>query len=145
MKMSSRLAELKDAEFITGLCEQLGYKTTVEKIQDRLSEILKNGDHCVFVIPGNENIIGWIHAFYTSRIESGSFVEIGGLIVDSAYRKKGIGRELVKKVIEWADLRKCSKLRVRCNSLRQETHRFYTNLSFLEIKEQKVFELELNN
>lgn len=145
MKMSLRLAELRDAEFITGLCEQLGYKTAIEKIHSRLSEILSNEEHCVFVILDNEKIIGWIHGFYTSRIESGSFVEIGGLIVDAAYRRKGVGRMLLKKVIEWANLRKCYKVRVRCNSLRQEAHRFYADLNFLEIKEQKVYELGLSN
>ncbi|MCD0472581.1 GNAT family N-acetyltransferase [Flavobacterium sp. JAS] len=143
MNLFLRQAELKDVEFITELSNQLGYKTTIEKIQNRISEILNNIDNCVYVIIDNENIVGWIHGFYSLRVESDSFVEIGGLVVDENYRRKGVGKILVTKVIEWARSKKSNKIRVRCNTLRKETHVFYDRIGFIETKEQKIFDMEL--
>ncbi|TPG34824.1 GNAT family N-acetyltransferase [Flavobacterium pectinovorum] len=143
MNLFLRQAELKDVEFIAELSSQLGYKTSLEKIQNRISEILNNADNCVYVIIDNENIIGWIHGFYSLRVESDSFVEIGGLVVDENYRRKGVGKILVTKVIEWACSKKSNKIRVRCNTLRKETHVFYDRIGFIETKEQKIFDMEL--
>ena len=144
MNLFSRVAALKDVKLITELSNQLGYESTHEKIHRRLSEILNHADNCVFVILDNENIVGWIHGFYTMRIESDSFIEIGGMLVDKNYRRKGIGRMLIQKIIEWAHEKKINKIRVRCNSLRNETHSFYHSIGFVETKEQKIFDLKLD-
>ena len=144
MNLFSRVAELKDAELITELSNQLGYESTNEKIHHRLSEILNHADNCVFVMFDNENMIGWIHGFYTRRVESDSFIEIGGMVVDKNYRRKGIGRMLVQKIMEWAHEVKINKIRVRCNSLRHDTHTFYRSIGFVEMKEQKIFDLKLD-
>ena len=143
MNLFLRVAELKDAESIAELSNRLGYESTNEKIQHRLSEILSHTDNCVFVMLYNEKVIGWIHGFYTRRIESDSFIEIGGMVVDNNYRRKGIGRMLVQKIMEWAHEKKIEKIRVRCNTLRNETHTFYRSICFVEMKEQKIFDLEL--
>lgn len=97
MHLFIRVADLKDAEPINKLSIQLGYATTDEQIQTRLKEILNHPDNCVFVAVENENIAGWIHGFYSLRIESASFVEIGGLVVDKNYQRNGAGQMLVKK------------------------------------------------
>lgn len=143
MRLFSREAELKDAEFITKLSNQLGYKTTIEKVRNRLSDILSNVDNCIYVIIDNEYIIGWIHGFYSLRIESDTFIEIGGMVVDENYRRKGIGKMLVEKVIEWSRFKNIHKIRVRCNTHRKETHAFYNNIGFIETKEQKIFDMKL--
>ena len=143
MRLHVRGAELKDSEYITKLSNQLGYNSTNERIQKRLSEILSNTDHCIFVIIADENIIGWIHGLYSLRVETDSFIEIGGLVIDENYRKKGIGRMLVEQLIEWSNFKKCNKIRVRCNTIRKDAHEFYKNIGFIEIKEQKIFDILL--
>jgi N-acetylglutamate synthase-like GNAT family acetyltransferase len=144
MKLFVRAADIKDSEYITKLSNQLGYETTNEKIQKRLADISNNDDNCIFVIVDNENIIGWIHGFHSLRVESDSFIEIGGLVVDENYRRKGLGKMLIKKIIEWSHFKKSNKIKVRCNTLRKETHAFYNNIGFIEIKEQKIFDMKLD-
>jgi len=144
MPLFIRVADLKDAEPINKLSIQLGYAATDEQIQTRLKEILNHDDNCVFVAFENENIIGWIHGFYSLRVESVSFVEIGGLVVDENYRRKGVGQMLVKKIIDWSRLRNIKKVRVRCNTMRIEAHTFYNEIGFAESKEQKIFDLDLD-
>lgn len=143
MSTSTRVATINDVEYITELSCQLGYETTREKIRQRLTEILNHADNCVFVAVNDAKVIGWIHGFYSLRIESESFVEIGGLVVDKNYRKTGIGKLLIETVYEWSNLKKCNNIRVRSNTIRKEAHQFYKNLGFTETKEQKVFGKQL--
>ena len=99
-----------DVESISQLSDQLGYLSTNDAIKNRLSEILKNKDNCVFVACEGKTIVGQIHGFYALRVESDPFIEIGGLVVSGNYRKKGIGKILADEVVGWAKLRKCYQL-----------------------------------
>lgn len=143
MKISIRNAEINDSESIAELSCQLGYNSENIAIQKRLTEILDNNDHCVLVALENENIVGWIHGFYSRRVESDSFVEIGGLVVDTNYRKKGIAKLLVDEITKWASAKDCGKVRVRCNAIRKEAHDFYMKIGFELNKEQKIFDRRL--
>jgi GNAT superfamily N-acetyltransferase len=92
-----------------------------------------------------KKIVGWIHVFQTTRLESGSFCEIGGLVVDDQYRRKGIGKLLIQHIKPWCLSKGNPALRVRCNTKRKEAHEFYFQLGFNENKEQKVFEINLSS
>lgn len=140
MKLSVRNAELVDSESIAELSNQLGYHSENSVIQKRLAEIIENEDNYVLVAVENEKIVGWIHGFYSRRVESDSFVEIGGLVVDENCRNKGIGKILVEEIIKWSDLKECKKVRVRCNTIRKDTHIFYQKIGFEVNKEQKIFD-----
>ena len=143
MKFSIREAELKDAVSLAELSGQLGYATDSSLIQNRLTPLLKDHNHCVFTAVTNDQVIGWIHGFYAMRVESEPFVEIGGLVVSDDHRQKGIGKELVKQVAEWCRLKGCVKLRVRCNVIRTDSHQFYEKIGFATNKEQKVLDKPL--
>ncbi|MGB0177179.1 MAG: GNAT family N-acetyltransferase [Owenweeksia sp.] len=144
MELSIRKAELKDSGSLAELSHQLGYISDDNAIQKRLEHLLKDRNHCVFVAVKGDKVLGWIHGFYTLRVESDAFVEIGGLVVDNHHRQKGIGRMLVEQVIDWSLSRECEKLRVRSNVIRTDSHRFYENLGFTTNKEQKVLDRHLD-
>lgn len=135
-----RNAELRDSNSIAELSHQLGYKSEYATMLKRLTEILDHDDNCVFVAFEDKNLVGWIHGFYSRRVESDSFIEIGGLVVGENYRKNGVGKMLVEEIIKWADLKECKKVRVRSNTIRTESHIFYQKLGFEINKEQKIFD-----
>jgi len=135
----------EDAIAITGLSHQLGYRVTSAGTKENLEIITNSINDGAWVAFFEEKIAGWIHVFKTTRVESGTFGEIGGLVVDEAYRRKGIGKLLVDQAKQWCINRDIPALRVRCNSKRTEAHIFYTSLQFHENKEQKVFEIALRN
>lgn len=143
MEFSVRNAEIKDSGAIAGLSNQLGYKSENIIIRQRLTEILNNSDNCVFVALEKEKIVGWIHGFYSRRVESDPFIEIGGLVVATDYRKKEIGKLLVEEINTWSLSKRCEKVRVRCNTIRKETHIFYQKIGFEINKEQKIFDRKL--
>jgi len=143
MELLIRSAEINDSESITELSNQLGYETKNEDIQNRLYKILKTADNCVYVAIERGKIVGWIHGFYSLRVESEFFVEIGGLVVSENHRKKGIGKNLVNKITKWSESKNCGKIRVRCNVIRKESHQFYENIGFKINKVQKIFNKKL--
>ena len=51
---------------------------------------------------------------------------------------KGIGKGLVNTAVAYLKTKKLNRIRVRCNSLRDEAHKFYEHIGFVENKFQKV-------
>lgn len=138
MEISIDKVAISDAAGIARLSEQLGYAATTIQIQKRLHLLHGHPEHGVFGAYLNGKIIGWVHAFFALRVESDSFVEIAGLVVEEQYRGKGVGGRLVEAVAQWALPFNCP-LRVRCNEKRTASHQFYLKAGFEERKTQKVF------
>lgn len=134
---------LEDALVVNRLSRQLGYDLLEEQTKTQLEGILSNKVHTAFVATINGTVTGWIHAFKPLYIESLPFVEIGGLVVDEAHRGNGIGKNLVKAVLQWCSEENIPILRLRSQAKRKEAHRFYKALSFEEIKQQIVFQQKL--
>ena len=132
-----------DAPEVNGLSAQLGYALSVQETEEQISEVIRHPEHSAFVYMDDEKLLGFIHVFTALRIESLPFAEIGGLVVDENSRGRGIGKQLVRKAIEWSAGKNIHTLRVRCNTRRKEAHLFYTSLGFANSKDQKVFSLDI--
>jgi len=144
MQYVARFAEMDDAHAIAYLSEQWGYKSTKEKMLRCLQDIRNKSDHVIYVLLNDDQIIvGWIHGIYSLRVESDPFVEIGGLVVDKDFRRQGLGKFLVDKIVEWSLLRNCHMIRVRCNIIRKEANAFYGSIGFKEIKQQKIYDMKV--
>jgi len=133
----------KDAESVATLSIQLGYESDIKQTSARIKRINNSNENCAFVALVDGKVVGWIHGFYTLRIESDPFIEIGGLIVDENYRNLRIGKQLIENVNIWAKAHQIKKLKVRCNTKRTESHKFYERLGFKENKRQIAFEMNV--
>jgi GNAT superfamily N-acetyltransferase len=134
---------IEDSTAIAQLSRQLGYPTSTDNIRERLATIIEHSENCVFTAMYDGQVVGWIHAFHTFRIESPAFIEIAGLIVDENIRGRNVGRKLVSSVVSWAKERGVTSLRVRSNVKRQQAHEFYKHIGFSEVKSQKIFSLDI--
>ncbi|MFN0255484.1 GNAT family N-acetyltransferase [Pedobacter ureilyticus] len=139
----SQLESITEAEAleILSLSEQLGYGNNFEMLLGRLQEIIPLKDHAIFVAKAEGKIVGWLHCLICLRVESPLFVEVTGLVVDENARGQQIGKNLIETSKKWSQNRGISTIRIRCNVLRTETHKFYQALGFFSTKEQKVFEM----
>lgn len=135
-----RQAEPSDTTVIAALGGQLGYPTSHDEAEERLTEIFKNKDQVVYVaeIEGDE-VVGWIHVFGTQHLVMEPFAEIGALIVDESHRSLGVGRALVTKVEEWVLNHGYTCIRVRSNTTRDRAKVFYERLGYECQKTQSVF------
>lgn len=139
-----REANFDDVEQIRLLSDELGYPSTQDEIQNRLEKMLKSGTDKIFVsVNDDETITGWIHVFGAMRLESGSFAEIGGLVVSTEYQNKGIGKALVNAAEKWAEENGYPKIRIRSRTERKDARRFYEREGYQVKKEQCVFEKKL--
>ncbi|MEH6651935.1 MAG: GNAT family N-acetyltransferase [Motiliproteus sp.] len=144
-----RTAIPTDAEAITRLSQGLGYTQkdnaagNVDAQQtatvERLIRLLDATDQQVWVFDAGGELRGWLHAFIGLRLASPPFVEIGGLVVESSYHRRGIATQLLAVVRYWAD-QQGLPLRVRCHSQRQAAQQFYRAQGLQAIKQQTVFE-----
>jgi GNAT superfamily N-acetyltransferase len=134
-----RTARLSDADGIARLTAQLGYEVADPAMAARLSRILARSDHHCLVAELEGRLAGWVHATVWELVETGTFVAIGGLIVDRALRGKGIGRTLMSQVEAWAAEQGCSVVRLWSSVARAGAHRFYEKLGYSNIKSQYSF------
>jgi GNAT superfamily N-acetyltransferase len=129
-----------DASEVASLADQLGYPSGIGHVRERILRIVARSDERAFVAEADDgSVVGWVHVFGAHRLESDSFAEIGGLVVDKARRSKGIGTALLAAAEIWAGERGYSNVRVRSNTIRPEAGRFYEGRGFAPVKSQTVF------
>ena len=142
LSMTIRKALISDAPAIAKLSCQLGYPTTTSQASLRLANLYNKKDQTVLVADLEPQIVvGWIHIFGTQRVETDPFAEIGGLVVDEAYRNHGVGKQLLEAACLWAEDHGFRTVRVRSNIIRSDAHRFYQREGFQIAKTQVIFEI----
>jgi GNAT superfamily N-acetyltransferase len=138
-----RFAREEDAGRLAELCGQLGYEEAKQEVGKRLQFIMNNSAHAIFVYENPETeICGWVHIFERYTLE-GVFAEIGGLVVDSRFRKQGIGRKLMESCAQWARAHNYPRIRVRSGESRTDAHKFYNGIGYQTVKWQKIFDRSL--
>ncbi|MCP4994083.1 MAG: GNAT family N-acetyltransferase [Gammaproteobacteria bacterium] len=136
-----REISIEDIDKINFLSAYLGYESSsIQEATNRLKEILESNSDYVWVYEEDGVIKGWLHLFVALRMASPKFAEIGGLVVDGASRRMGIGRKLVEQAMQWSKSNDFS-LRVRCNLNRGDANQFYEDIGFECSKTQKVYQI----
>jgi GNAT superfamily N-acetyltransferase len=134
-----------DSPSLADLNGQLGYSASPPVVRERLLRILASGNDCLRVaLLEDGRMAGWIHAQLSQWLESDFRAEIGGLIVDTTLRRRGVGTLLVAAVADWARSRGAVELSVRCQLHRTEAHAFYAAQGFQRTKSQHVFRRRLS-
>lgn len=134
-----RRATMNDAAAIASLAGELGYPASEDAMRPRLASQRER----VLVAVVNDRVAAWIQLAFVETLESGTFAEITGLVVAEALRGRGIGARLVDAAESWARERGVARIRVRSNSVRAETHRFYERRGYAIAKTQHVFDKRL--
>lgn len=134
-----RSARVEDASAIAPLSTQLGYPVTVTEILSRLVMILPDPAQLISVAEVSGEVVGWIHAARYITLESGSSVEIRGLVIDEHHRGMGLGRALVRRAEDWARASGASAVRLRSNIIRLDADAFYQHLGYTVVKTQHAF------
>lgn len=140
VEITIRRAELSDVDGIAPLCSQLGYSCTSHEVSPRIAELLQNEEHVIFVAVSHDSkIVGWVHSYISKLFYADKAAEIGGIVVDEAYRGHGVGKSLMKAVEEWAKINSCMAVSLRSGSKRVEAHKFYSMIGYEKVKEQYNF------
>ena len=135
-----RRARIGDAAELARLSAQLGYPQDADAFARRLRRLLISADHPVIVATDDDSrLLGFIAIERRLMLETGDRVEIVGLVVDDAARRRGIGQALVRAAEDWARAVGIDEVLVRSNVVRAESHPFYEGAGFVRIKSQHVY------
>ena len=137
--MIIREATIEDAFAICNIsCADLGYDCSCEFVSTRISNLDK-GREKVFVAEVNGIVAGYIHAEKYQTLYFEPMINILGLAVSSEFRRRGIGRMLLKHAERWADEVGIHKIRLNSGSSRKEAHSFYRAMGYSNEKGQLRF------
>ena len=135
-----RRARITDAPELARLSAQLGYPQAADAFERRLRRLLISADHPVVVATDDDTrLLGFIALERRLMLEAGERVEIVGLVVDDAARRRGIGKALVDTALDWAREIGLDTVIVRSNTARAQSHPFYEGAGFERIKSQHVY------
>ena len=135
-----RTAGVADAAAIASLCGQLGYPSTGDDIERRLAQAGRGSDAAVLVADSStDGVIGWVHIRAVHLLTRDACAELGGLVVDEAWRGRGIGGRLMAAAEDWARRQGLDTLRLRSNVIRDGAHAFYRGRGFSSSKTSLLF------
>lgn len=129
-----------DLASIPDLAAELGYKVTIAEIKEVFWGLLNDEVNKIFVAETqDQTLTGWVHvSLYTTLITKKAAI-ILGMVVSKDYRRKGIGRILMKKAELWAQSKDCVEIRLYSNITRVEAHEFYNRLGYENIATSSLF------
>ncbi|MBN2552551.1 MAG: GNAT family N-acetyltransferase [Spirochaetales bacterium] len=151
-----RPARQRDIAAITRLNAQLGYPETTETIAMRFSRIRRDRrNNRVFVAVADavstgaaaaslEPVVGWIHVFIDRLLTVGPRAEVGGIVVDEAWRGRGVGAVLLRQAEVWALSRNISQVVIHTNVVRGRAHKFYERYGYHLLKQSRVYIREID-
>jgi len=139
-RMIVRTAQHGDAGAVAALSAQLGYDEAEDEIRKRIGAIRARGDGDVYVaVVPPDIVVGWVQVFAVLLVELPPLAEVGGIAVDSRYRRIGVGRGLVAAAEEWARQNGLATLRLRSDPQRDDAHAFYRRLGYRELAASTLF------
>ena len=139
MTFSVREMVQTDAEAVTELSAQLGYITTTAQLEKRFATLKKDPNNGLFVAVRDAEVVGWLHVYGVRLLETNGYAEIGGVVVDAAVRRQGVGRLLVQQAEVWTAAHGFGGLRLRSGLHRREAHTFYERLGYELTKTSHMF------
>jgi GNAT superfamily N-acetyltransferase len=134
-----RRAKPSDVARLAELAGELGYPTTTAEMRARFRRVKPAANNAIFVAEDGGEVIGWTHVSVSYLLEVPLRAEINGLIVSDASRSRGTGARLLEAAEAWARTKKCERMSVRSNVIRDRAHAFYERNGYQHYKTQKAF------
>lgn len=141
--MVIREIEIFDIDSAVNLLNQLGYHAEKQMIQRRLSH-LKSPTNLILVAESSRKVIGLMHLQVRATLLDDLQAEIVSLVVDEAWRGKGVGKRLLAAADEWALAKGFSKIQLYSNQKRTSAHAFYIQNGYQKIKDSIMLVKKVN-
>ncbi len=137
MTFKIREACLDDANEICELNRlEMGYDYSLKDTIKRLSTLISNPEHKIYVGVYNDNVVGYIHACNYDLTFSPPLKNILGIAVNIEYKRHVIGRALLEAVEQWAISDGAVGVRIISGATRVGAHEFYHKCGYSQDKKQ---------
>ena len=132
--MIYRKYETKDITALRDILEKdLGYNCELDKLNNRINEMLKRGNYQIFVACDDDKVVGYIGcvSYLAFELENEG-MKIIALAVSKEYRRKGIGTELLKTAEHWAKENNIEVILLNSGLPREDAHAFYESQGYFK-------------
>jgi len=132
-RISIRPVKIDELDELAELYRELAGKgTDPGKMKENFEWMQSNPDYIVLGAQGAGELIGSLMGIVCQDIvgECRPFMVIENVIVSRRYRRRGIGKRLMRKIEEIARERNCYYIMFVSKSQRGEAHRFYESLGY---------------
>lgn len=118
--MIYRKYENRDISDVRDILENdLGYNCELDKLYNRIDEMLKRGNYQIFVACDGDKVVGYVGC-------------VSYLAVSKEYRRKGIGTQLLKTAEQWAKENNIEVILLNSGLLRKNAHTFYDSQGYFK-------------
>jgi GNAT superfamily N-acetyltransferase len=139
LEVRVRAARTADSTAFARLLGQLGYPTDAATAARRLARLGEAGSYLTLVAEIDHQVVGLATAYAQPRIHhDADFARIASLIVDQAWRDRGVGKRLVEAIEKWARDQGCDVVEVTSGNQRVDAHRFYEGMGYAEKRKRFV-------
>lgn len=107
------------------------FETSVDKSLETYKEMLKDDNYFLATAKEDNRVLGSALGICCKCLAV-SFLVIEDVIVKDGLRGKGIGRELMKSLDEFAKRKHCAYAILVSSAYRKEAHKFYGNAGFTD-------------
>jgi N-acetylglutamate synthase-like GNAT family acetyltransferase len=131
--MTIRDAEPTDAAALVRLLEQLGYPAGQDAVLRRLERFDASAADRLFVAEFDGEVVGLAGIHVSPSLEhDGDAAKVSAIVVDEAFRRRGVGRALLDAVETEARARGCRLVFLTTAERRREAHEFYRRAGWEE-------------
>ncbi|MDD5182202.1 MAG: GNAT family N-acetyltransferase [Candidatus Nanoarchaeia archaeon] len=133
MKILIRKPALADFPEVFALLKQLWLHKRFNKnlMKKTFAKALKNKSQDCIIAVYNGRTIGFASATIKNSFwDTGNSCYIDTLVVDKMYRGYGIGKKLLKEIINLAKKKACKRIECDSDFRRKEAHKFYESHGF---------------
>lgn len=140
-----RDAKLEDISSLVKLCNELGYETSEEKMEEQFKLITESGrEHSkIWVAHMGGQIVAFVSFDAYELLYAPPALNVTGLVVTEKFRRQGIAKQLLEKVEKYGKENGFSLVRINSGKARIEAHEFYRKMDYDSEKEQIRFLKEI--
>jgi GNAT superfamily N-acetyltransferase len=131
--MEVREFQTEDVIQLVPLMDQLGYPTSLGKLESRLNNIHFQSNYHTLVAELNNKIVGVVGLCHNLFYEyDSSYVRIVAFVVDTNHRRKGIGEKLMHEAEKWATRQGVAYVMLNSGNReeRKAAHKFYHDMGY---------------
>jgi len=128
--MEFKILSLNDVDEVISLGCELNPTIPESTIRNRLIEMFSYPNYYCFGAFSHANLIAITSGWITTRFYSGKQLEIDNVIVNKDMQSKGIGKELLSYIENWAIENGCLTIELNTYVTNNRSHKFYFNQGF---------------
>lgn len=131
-KVEIRKVEKQDLDFVyKAICELENEELDFKVFKEIFNENISNSKNLYLIAENETEGLGFI-SFHTQNLlhYCGRVGEIQEFFINKNHRGKGIGRQLIEKIMQFANQNSLKSIEVTTNRKREENVLIYENLGF---------------